>query len=525
MLITQPIERNALIAANKTSTICNGRVRTWTETHDRIACLAAGLQSQGLQQGDRVAILSLNSDFYYETFFAAPWAGGALVPLNIRWSVPENIYALEDSDSRFLIVDDKFLGAALEILERTEQEITLIYAGEKEAPEGMLTFEDLIRDNEPVAAFEHGHEDMFGIFYTGGTTGFPKGVMLSHRGFWSSSMIMVPELGLGEIGLEDEQHTYLHSAPMFHCADAAVSMCSTIATAQHVFIPAFTPKGALKAIEEHRVTVSLMVPTMISMMIVEPELETTDLSSLEKIAYGASPITEAHLREAMHKMPKVGFLQAYGQSEMAPVISVLRPEHHILEGEASQRLRSAGRPAYGIDVRIVDEDNNNVPQGQVGQIVCRGDNNMMGYWNKPEQTASALVDGWIYTGDAGYLDHEGYLFLVDRVKDMIVTGGENVFSVEVENAVARHDAVHEVVVIGIPNDKWGEQVHAIVRLSPGKAVEPEELIAHCHEWIAGYKCPRSIEFREEPFPITGAGKIRKKDLREEYWYDHDRHVG
>ncbi len=519
MRLTQAIEQNAQTKPNTVSTLCNSRQRTWTETKDRVARLAAGLKACGVSSGDRVAILSLNSDYYYEAFHAIPWADGVIVPLNIRWSVPENIYALEDSGSTFLIIDDTYLATAQEIIKQSEQKMTLLYAGEKQTPEGMLSLNDLIEKNQPVEDAGRSGETLCGIFYTGGTTGFPKGVMLSHLALWSSSFAAMADLQLAT-----GKNTYLHAAPMFHLADIALSCATTLGGATQAFIPAFTPEGVIRAVEKYQVTFALLVPTMISMMIAEPALDNANMESLQGIAYGASPITEATLRTAMSKLPGVSFFQAYGQTEMAPIVSILRPEYHILEGEGSKYLRSAGRASYGIDVRIIDDENNEVPRGKVGQIAARGPNNMIGYWNKPEQTASALVDGWVHTGDAGYMDEEGFIYLVDRVKDMIVSGGENVFSVEVENAVARHDAVHEVVVVGIPSEEWGEQVHAIVRLLPGQQVTEQELIAHCKEWIAGYKCPRSIEFREEPFPITGAGKIRKMDLRAVYWKDQERLV-
>ncbi|WP_461537406.1 long-chain-fatty-acid--CoA ligase [Spongorhabdus nitratireducens] len=520
MRLTQAIEHNAQVRANETSTLCNGRSHTWSETRNRVARLASGLQQAGLEKDDRVAILSLNSDYYYESFFAIPWADGIIVPLNIRWSVPENIYALEDSGSRFLIIDDTFLSIAEQILERTEQDITLIYAGEKETPEGMLSLNQLISDNEPVTCSGRSDETLCGIFYTGGTTGFPKGVMLSHQALWSSSATSITNFDLA--GGNNE--LYLHAAPMFHLADICMSYTSTLSGVAQAFIPAFTPEGTIRAIEKYKATYALLVPTMISMVIAEPALDSADLSSLKTVIYGASPITESTLKVAMSKLPGVGFYQAYGQTEMAPIVSVLRPEHHILEGEGSKYLRSAGRPSFSVDVRILDENHNEVPQGSVGQIVARGPNNMLGYWNKPKQTAEALVDGWVHTGDAGYMDEEGFIYLVDRVKDMIVSGGENIFSVEVENAVAKHDAVHEVVVVGIPSEEWGEQVHAIVRLMPGETASEDQLKEHCKEWIAGYKCPRSIEFRDEPFPMTGAGKIRKVDLRATYWKDQERQV-
>ena len=519
MRLTQAIEHNAQILPRTVSTLCNGRQRSWTETKDRVARLANGLKVSGVKSGDRVAILSLNSDYYYEAFHAIPWSDAVIVPLNIRWSVPENIYALEDSGSAFLIIDDTYLSTAEEIIEHSEQKITLIYAGEKETPKGMLSLNALIEENLPTEDAGRSGETLCGIFYTGGTTGFPKGVMLSHLALWSSSFA-----AMADLQLTASKHTYLHAAPMFHLADIALSCATTLGGATQAFIPAFTPEGVIRAVEKYQVSFALLVPTMISMMIAEPALDNANMGSLQGIVYGASPITEATLRTAMGKLPGVSFFQAYGQTEMAPIVSILRPEYHILEGEAAKYLRSAGRASYGIDVRIIDDENNEVVRGKVGQIAARGPNSMQGYWNKPEQTAAALVDGWVHTGDAGYMDEDGFIYLVDRVKDMIVSGGENVFSVEVENAVARHEAVHEVVVVGIPSEEWGEQVHAIVRLLSGNQVSEQALIQHCKEWIAGYKCPRSIEFREEPFPVTGAGKIRKMDLRAVYWKDRERLV-
>ncbi len=519
MRLTQAIERNAQISPNKVSTLCHGRERTWLETKNRIAQLASGFKSSGLEKGQRVAILSLNSDYYFESFYSIAWADGIIVPLNIRWSVAENVYALEDSGSEYLIVDDMFLDTALQIQSRIKQSITLIYAGEKTAPEGMLSLNLLIENSTAVTDANRHDEECVGIFYTGGTTGFPKGVVLSHRALWSSSFAVVADLDIAA-----KEHNYLHAAPMFHLADIGVSYAATIAGATQSFIPAFTPEGLVRAIENYKVSYVLLVPTMISMLVADPVIDTADMSSLENIIYGASPITDATLRLAMDKVPDVSFYQAYGQSEMAPLISVLRPDQHVLEGEMSKRLRSAGRAGYCVDLKIINDEGAEQPRGKVGEIIARGPNAMDGYWNKPEQTAAALVNGWVHTGDAGYMDEEGFIYLVDRVKDMIISGGENVFSTEVENAVARHEAVHEVVVLGTPSEKWGEQVHAIVRLKPGQNAEPETLIKHCQQWIAGYKCPRTIEFREEPFPITGAGKIRKVELRDEYWKNEQRKV-
>ncbi|MCL6271003.1 long-chain-fatty-acid--CoA ligase [Sansalvadorimonas sp. 2012CJ34-2] len=512
MRLTKAITRNAQTQPNNISTQNGKRRRTFRETRDRIARYATGLIGLGVKPGERVAVLALNSDYYYETFFAVPWMGAVLVPLNIRWNVKENIYALEDSGSHFLAVDDAFLASAKDIASQSSHEVTLIYIGENETPEGTIGINELTAPLVPPAdEYEADDDTLAGIFYTGGTTGFPKGVMISHKAIWTSSIT-------ASMSLEIQQTSrYLHAAPMFHMADIAISMASTMTGASHVFIPAFSPEGVVKAVEANNITVTLLVPTMISMMLADPALDNGDLSSLKKIVYGASPITEATLRLAMEKMGHVDFFQAYGQSEMAPLISIMRPEDHDPDGDNPHRLRSAGQAVICADIKIADEDGNTLATGQIGEIVARGPNKMLGYWNKPEETAKALKDGWVYTGDAGYLDDDGYLYLVDRVKDMIITGGENVFSVEVENAVARHDAVHEVVVIGVPCEQWGEKVHAIVRLMPDAQIDEDELIEHCRDWIAGYKCPRSVEFQEDPFPTTGAGKIRKVDIREKYW--------
>ncbi|WP_166268919.1 long-chain-fatty-acid--CoA ligase [Marinobacter caseinilyticus] len=519
MYCTQALRRAALVAPRREATLCGDRTQSYTELYARVSKLAGALHAQGVNTGDRVAILSLNSDRYFETFFAVPFAGAVLVPLNIRWSVTENLYSLRDSGTTTLLVDDTFVGVAQAIQAQESPVTQFIYIGEEETPAGMLNYESILAAAMPAEDAMRGCDDLFAIMYTGGTTGFPKGVMISHTNFYSSSLVAV-----GSLRFNHYPARYLHAAPMFHVADAAMSFASVITAATHVFIPAFSPDATARAIETYGVTDTLLVPTMVAMMLEQNAFANADIRTLRKIVYGASPMPEGTLRKALAQLPDVEFYQAYGQTELAPMGSILAPEYHVFDGPMAGKTRSAGIPGYILDVKIVGADGQALATGGIGEIAMRGPNCMLGYWNKPEQTAQALVDGWVMTGDAGYLDEDGFLFLVDRVKDMIVTGGENVFSAEVESALSQHAAVNEAVVVGIPSEQWGEAVHAIVRLMPDQTATEAAIIEFCHGLIAGYKCPQSVEFREEPFPMTGAGKLRKVDLRKPYWEGHDRSV-
>ncbi|TKB50396.1 long-chain-fatty-acid--CoA ligase [Ferrimonas sediminicola] len=519
MQLTQMIKRNAALYPDNTATLCGGRHHSWTELRERVAKAASLLRQCGVGEGDRVAVLSLNSDRYYEQFFAVPWAGAVLVPLNIRWSVKESLYALKDSGARVLVVDDAFLPAAEAVLAGDSEVERVIHIGDLPTPEAMVEYDAALAGLSPMADAGRGGEALAGIYYTGGTTGFPKGVMLSHHNLWISSVSA--SLGLT---LCRPDVRYLHAAPMFHAADIAMSYATTICGATQVFIPAFDCQAVVDSIAEHRVTHTLLVPTMVTMLLGAGVIPGADLASLDTIVYGASPMPEGTLRQALAELPGVEFIQAYGQTEMAPLITILAARFHVVEGPEASRLRSAGQAVACVELEVVDPLGGPLPCGQVGEVRVRGGNAMKGYWNRPDESAEVMRDGWIHTGDAGYLDEEGFLFLVDRVKDMIISGGENVYSAEVESALSRHPAVAEVAVIGIPSERWGEQVHALVRLKPGQALGERELIDFCHQAIAGYKCPRSVEFRPEPFPITGAGKLRKADLRAPYWEGHRRRV-
>jgi acyl-CoA synthetase (AMP-forming)/AMP-acid ligase II len=308
---------------------------------------------------------------------------------------------------------------------------------------------------------------------------------------------------------------------MFHVADFAGSMGATLNCAGNVMLQAFDPARVLATFSEQQISHTLLVPAMIKMLLNHPGAANADVSHLEYILYGASPMPAAVLEQVMSCWPRVGMVQAYGQTELAPIVSMLSAEAHR---DGGAKLASAGRPTAVSDVRVVDEDGRDCPRGASGEIAVSGPHTMLGYWNKPDETARALQEGWVFTGDAGYFDEEGYLYIVDRVKDMVVTGGENVFTTEVENAVISHDAVQDVAVIGIPHEEWGEAVHAIVILHPGQSVTEEQLIAHCRERIAGYKLPRSVSFREEPLPLSGAGKVLKTELRKPFWEGRDRQV-
>lgn len=508
--LTQSVHRNAQTRGNQIATINGNRQRTWLEVKDRVASLAGALQSIGVEEGDRVGILALNSDRYFEYYFAVPWAGASVMPLNIRWAAPEIAYALKDAGAKILLVDDTFA----KIVVALQQQVNLdavIYIGDKRTPEGMLNYEELINHHDAVEDAYRNNDDIAGIFYTGGTTGFPKGVMLSHSNIWSNTITL-----MGLMSLNNRSKT-LFVAPMFHMAAEAVVQCSIMAGATLVFSSVFTPAGAIQAIQEHQITHTALVPVMIQMMVNDPTAQEADLTSLKYIVYGGSPITESVLLQAMELLPQTEFGQVYGQTELSPLTTFLTPEYHTVEGPFAGKLKSAGQAATLVEVKIVDEDGVQLPHGTVGEIIARGPNAMLGYWNKPEETAQSLRNGWVYTGDAGYMDKEGFVFIVDRIKDMIVTGGENVYSAETENAVSKHPAVAQVIVIGIPSDQWGEQVHAEIVLKKGMSASVEEIIAMTKQHIAGYKCPRSITFRTNPFPLSGAGKILKREVRKPYW--------
>ncbi|MGJ8686285.1 MAG: AMP-binding protein, partial [Spongiibacteraceae bacterium] len=326
----------------------------------------------------------------------------------------------------------------------------------------------------------------------------------------------------------DENSTVLHCAPMFHMADLATVFMYSILGSKHVIVSAFEPLLVMNAIAELGVSDTLMVPAMLQMVFDHPDFDAAKLQGLKALLYGASPMPEGLLRKILSTLPNLELTQAYGQTEMAPIVTILSPADHraaISGDEKSARLlRAAGRSCYAVQIKTVDEEGNTVPLGTVGEVCTRGPNAMLGYWNKPEQTAAALKDNWVHSGDAGYIDEEGYLFIVDRVKDMVVTGGENVFSAEVESALSTHPAVAQVAVVGIPHDDWGEAVHAIVVGRPGVACTEADIIAHAREKIAPYKCPKSVSFRDEPLPLSGAGKVLKRELRAPYWEGRERQV-
>jgi acyl-CoA synthetase (AMP-forming)/AMP-acid ligase II len=291
-----------------------------------------------------------------------------------------------------------------------------------------------------------------------------------------------------------------------------------VRAAEHVILPTFNPLDVIQVIGLERVNSMLLVPTMIQSVLDHPQLGEHDLSSLKQILYGASPISEALLDRALAAFPGVEFAQGYGMTELSSAVSFLSGYSHTPAGRAAGKLRSAGQAICGVDVRILDSQGCELVRGKVGEIVVRSPGMMLGYWNQPEETGRALRGGWMHTGDAGYLDEDGYLFIVDRLKDMIITGGENVYSVEVENALASHPAVAACAVLGLPDEKWGEAVHAVVVLKEGARASDEDLRLHCRALIAGYKCPRSIEFRSS-LPLSAAGKLLKFKLREEYLKD------
>jgi acyl-CoA synthetase (AMP-forming)/AMP-acid ligase II len=433
--------------------------------------------------------------------------------VNFRWSVPEIAESLAEVDARVLVVDDLFAAMAPAIRAAHPRLEHLIHAGDGPTPDGMLSFEDLIAANEPIEDVRRSGSDLAGVFYTGGTTGRSKGVMLSHDNLLTSAM--------GVLAVEPAtiDGVVLHAAPMFHLADFGLWVSAQLVPATQVMIPAFDPVTVLTAIQEHGVTDALLVPTMVQLLVDHPRIADFDLTSVRRLVYAASPMSDAVLGRAMKALPNCRFTQLYGMTELAPVATVLTPAEH----DDPSRRRSAGRAAPHAEVRVVGPDDVELPRGQVGEIVCRGSHVMLGYWDRPRETAEALRGGWMHTGDGGWMDDDGFVHLADRIKDMIITGGENVYSVEVENALCQHPAVATAAVIGVPDETWGERVHAVVVPAAGRSLTLDDLAGFCRDRIASYKIPRSMEL-VEALPLSAAGKVLKRELRRPYWAGQERAV-
>jgi long-chain acyl-CoA synthetase len=516
MQLTQALTRAVQTRPSCTATIYGGRKRTWREIGERTPRLAAALRGLGLKSGDRLAVLALNSDNYIELFFAAAWANLVLVPLNTRWAIPENLYSLRDAGCAGLMVDDAYISQIEELLVGHSME-HVVHMGDAPTPAGLHAYEALIAAAQPMPDESGSDDDLCGIYYTGGTTGHPKGVMLSHANFVSASVNWIATLHFSD------QTVYLHSAGLFHLAGASPAFALTMAGGTHVCLPKFDALLAFQSIQDHRINYVLFVPTMINMMLNHPEFDRYNLDSVRYCEYGASPMPDAVLAMAIEKLPSWEFIQGYGMTETAALTLSLPWRFHFDGEHGKARRQAAGRASYGVDVKIVDAEGNELPRGKLGEIAVRGPQVMLGYWNKPEATAAAIRNGWMHSGDGAWMDEDGFVYIVDRVKDMIISGGENVYSREVENAVHLHPAVRECAVIGVPDEKWGEAVLAVVTLKDGKAATAQDIIDHCRKLIANYKCPRQVEFRDA-LPLSGAGKIMKNSLRAPYWNGKARSV-
>ena len=519
-LIFPHMYRAAMQQHGEIEGIVDGEYRSsWNQHTERVARLTHALAHQlGVAPADRFAVLALNSHQYLELWHAAFMGAGVINPLNLRLAPRELAYILQDSASEVVFADVSFaplVAAARKEMGGDDPIRHVILIGSGDVPHD-LAYEQILADATPRMCDEPEETDPVVLMYTGGTTGLPKGVLIEHR----AEMLNIYHGAMSIPGLRIE--TYLMQTPMFHAASMTGILASGAYGGRVVFIPLFNPEQVLALIEEHQVTDTLMVPTMIGMCLAHESYRPERLASLRQLIYGASPMPEATLRQLQADLPHVQLIQGYGMTESCSTVSLLLAEDHQ---PGSPRLRSVGRPALGIRVSIQDEEGKEVPRGQIGEVCVKGGQLMREYWKKPEATAEVFRGGWYHTGDAGYLDEDGYLFLVDRVKDMIVTGGENVYSAEVESAISTHPGVAQVAVIGIPHEQWGEAVHAIVVRQPGIEITAEIVISHAREAIAGYKVPKSVDFREEPLPLSGAMKVLKRDLRAPFWEGREKKIG
>jgi len=499
---------------NHVAVECEGRKLTYAELDRRAKQVAGLLAEAGVKPGDRISWLGRSTEAFFEVFFGAALSRVCLAPINNRLAIPEIAFILQDSGADLFFVTPTFFDAARQVVTQVDRPIRLIAVGGE--CEGFDGFEDL-RDAAKVPAFEPQDpgDDLLQL-YTSGTTGLPKGVRLNNANYQSFLELRTKVEGF-DYGADD---TVLIVMPLFHVAGTNISFSGLAAGGRVIILPEFAPGRVLDLIGQEGVAHVFLVPAMINMCLQAPEIEGANLTTLKTVAYGASPIGEAVLARATERFG-CGFIQFYGMTESTGAGTFLKPADHV-----GELLRSCGKPWPEMDVKILRDDGSEADAGEIGEIAIWGQMVMAGYWNREEATAQTVTaDGWLKTGDAGFKNADGFVFVHDRVKDMIVSGGENIYPAEVENAIMGCPGVADAAVIGVPDDKWGEAVKAIVVAAPGgDAPDPAAIIAYARERIAGYKAPKSVDFIDA-LPRNASGKVLRRELRKPYWEGRGRNVG
>ncbi|WP_100402551.1 class I adenylate-forming enzyme family protein [Bacillus sp. FJAT-42315] len=491
---------NARNYPTKRAIHCEGREYTYEEFNEQVNRLAHGLLDLGVQKGDKIALMMKNSDFFVFAYFASAKIGAVVVPINFRLTAPEVHYILDQSDTQFVFCDQEY-EAIIQVAKKQTAVKALIVVGETTSH---VSFQSLLSDNKNEPEVVVLESDDLEILYTSGTTGQPKGALFDHRRIFNVGLTMMVGMGI------NQNDRFLHLAPLFHSAQLNLFLVAgVILGATHVIHREFHPVQALQAIEDERITHFFGVPAMYNFILQVPNKEAYDLSSIKRCGYGAAPMPPEIVKQSMKFFQTDQFYNLCGLTEGGPGGIMLDPEGH------KYHLGKGGKPIFLTEVKVVDSEGKETPPGMIGEFVIRGETVMKEYYKKPEETKRALKDGWLYTGDLAVADEEGYMTLVDRKKDMIISGGENVYSIEVEQVMYEHPSILEAATIGLPDEVWGEMVTAIVVLKPNATFDEEEFRGFCRQKLAGYKVPRQVIVVDE-LPRNTSGKILKYQLRQRF---------
>jgi acyl-CoA synthetase (AMP-forming)/AMP-acid ligase II len=525
MILAETLKKAIKFFPQKEAIRCGGKRWTYQAFYDRINRLSHCLKGLGIGKEDKVALLLPNCHCFLEAYYGIAQIGAISVPINYRLSPQEIAFIFQDSESKVVIADPVFWKQIDPIRGEVVGIQKVLWTGEEMIyGEGNdLSYEKALGESEskelslpPLTG-----EDIAQIYYTSGTTGRPKGVMLSHKNVYTHALGTIAEIQL------TDRDVWIHVAPLFHLADAWATWAITWVGGTHVLVREFDPKVVLETIEREKVTLTNLIPTMLNLMVNHPEVGRFDYSSLRVLLSGGAPIAPEVVRKIVETF-KCDYIQTYGMTETSPylTLSILKDHLKRLPYEDQLRFKSkTGREFICVELKVVNDQGEEIKRDEkeVGEIIVKGDIVTKGYWKLPEETEKSIKEGWLYTGDMAVMDEEGYVTIVDRKKDMILTGGENVYSTEVENVLYMHPSILECAVIGVPDPKWGEAVKGIVVLKPGQSVTAEEIIQFCKERMAHYKAPKSIDFIDA-LPRTGSGKIHKKGLRDKYWEGYEKKV-